>query len=152
MGRNDYTVLYAFEERHRLINEGIVQMVFSSVSFIFAFLPVTLVGYYLFGRTRARNIWLLIMSLLFYVWGGPAFLPVMLFSILINYTGGLGFLRLREGKGRRIWLIVVVSGNLALLGYWKYMTFILGEIKKITELEFRVDPIILPIGISFFTF
>lgn len=65
-------------------------MVFSSTIFIFFFLPVTLAGYFVMPSIRTKNFWLLATSLFFYFWGGSAFFPIILYSIILNYFGGLG--------------------------------------------------------------
>lgn len=127
-------------------------MVFSSVTFIFAFLPVTLIVYSLL-RSRARNWWLLAVSLFFYAWGGLSFLPVMLVSILINYAGGMGLIRFRPGtRSGKAWLSFIIALNLALLGYWKYFNFGVSIAESITGRNFGLPQVALPIGISFFTF
>ena len=127
-------------------------MVFSSVPFIFAFMPVTLIVCYLLRNNALQNIWLLMVSLLFYAWGGPSFLPVMLASILINYTGGIVLSVARAERVRRACLWVFLLGNLTLLGYWKYFSFLASEIERLMHIPLYIDPIVLPIGISFFTF
>ena len=130
-------------------------MVFSSTIFIFFFLPVVLAGYFLLRSTKSRNIWLLIVSLFFYFWGGASFFPIILYSIVLNYTGGrvLGALQAagRE-KARKAALAVFVVLNLLNLGYWKYTKFIMQTICDITGATLTIPNIILPIGISFFTF
>ena len=63
-------------------------MVFSSTIFIFCFLPLVLAGYFLLRSIRSRNTWLLAVSLIFYFWGGASFFPIILYSIILNYTGG----------------------------------------------------------------
>lgn len=129
-------------------------MVFSSTIFLFFFLPIAVVGYFLIP-TKGRNYWLLAVSLFFYYYGGAAFFPVIICSILLNYAGGLFIGLLQEAKkpqAEKIILIIAVTGNLAMLTYWKYIGFILQTIKDITGFSISVPDIILPIGISFFTF
>lgn len=113
-------------------------MLFSSNTFLFGFLPVTVLSYYLCPR-RGRNVLLLILSLVFYGWGEPKFLPLMLFSILLNYLCG----RAVAGKHPRAALWVGVCLNLAMLGFFKYGRFFFGS---------RFPEIPLPIGISFYIF
>ncbi len=130
-------------------------MVFSSSIFIFFFLPIVLSGYFLLRSVKVRNIWLLLASLLFYLWGGYAFFPIILYSIALNYTGGriLGILQAKEyEKARKAAFIMVVSLNLLSLGYWKYTKFIVQIVNDITGSRFMIPDIVLPIGISFFTF
>lgn len=129
-------------------------MVFSSAVFLFFFLPLTLAGYYILPE-KAKNIWLLFMSLFFYAWGGIALVPVILYTILLNYAGG-GLLEYTEKKGYeklRKWIfILVVLLNIGNLGYWKYGMFFLQIVRGITGLAFDIPEILLPIGISFYTF
>ena len=130
-------------------------MVFSSVVFIFCFLPITLAGYFLFRPIKWKNIWLLIASLFFYFWGGYTFLPVILYSIALNYAGGyvleIPKLSERERLRKGIFISILVL-NLLNLGYWKYTKFIMQTFCDLTGLRFAIPDIILPIGISFFTF
>lgn len=130
-------------------------MVFSSVTFIFFFLPVTLIGYYLLGK-KARNIWLLFASLFFYAWGGLSALPIILVSIIANYFGGYFVDKARvceNYKLEKAIFVLTIALNLLLLGYWKYFNFTLGILDHfIPGITNRFDEVILPIGISFFTF
>lgn len=134
-------------------------MVFSSTLFLFLFLPITLVGYFLI-RLELRNVFLLIMSLIFYAWGEPIYVFLMLGSILINYLTGvlIHFQRIKQSKlftENRI-LIGCIIINLALLFYFKYINFFINNLNIIfnyCELKPIAYPNIpLPIGISFFTF
>lgn len=126
-------------------------MVFSSVIFLFAFLPVLLVCYFAVPRAArwARNGVLLLFSLFFYGWGGPRLLGLMAASIAVNYCGGLLCAPCRPL--RRSWLILTVGVNLALLGYFKYAGFLMENL-ALLGLPVTVPKILLPIGISFFTF
>ena len=129
-------------------------MVFSSKIFLFYFLPVVLVGYYLMKRNRkASNLFLTLMSLLFYAWGEPKFVFVMMGSIGANWLFGLWIDRLkREGKNARPVLTLSVVFNLALLGVFKYLTFLVTNLDNFFGLSLPIPKIALPIGISFFTF
>ncbi len=132
-------------------------MVFSSVTFIFAFLPLSLAGYYLIRNIKWKNVWLLWVSLLFYAWGGLSFLPIMIVSILINYVGGMGLFmcdeRFPEKLNLRKWILLInILLNLLLLGYWKYFNFSITILNDILNTSINVPTIALPIGISFFTF
>lgn len=120
-------------------------MLFSSVIFLCYFLPAVLVLYYLlfFSRT-AQNILLLLSSLLFYAWGEPVYILLMLFSILFNSL--MGYLVQGERKGKRFFLIAALVCNLGMLFVFKYLTFLL---KSVGVRGFSVS---LPIGISFYTF
>lgn len=129
-------------------------MVFSSNTFLFFFLPICLIGYYIL-RNKARNTWLLFMSLLFYAWGGLGFLPTICTSILLNYLGGYLLYRsekIQKEKLRKGIFILVVVLNLLLLGYWKYLNFFTETLGSVLGKSFGLEKIILPIGISFFTF
>ncbi len=130
-------------------------MVFSSTIFIFCFLPLVLAGYFLLRSIRSRNTWLLAVSLIFYFWGGASFFPIILYSIILNYTGGrvLGALQ-NTGRERlrKFSFTIFVVLNLLNLGYWKYTKFMMQTICDVTGFSLTIPDIVLPIGISFFTF
>ena len=123
-------------------------MVFSSYTFLFYFLPPLLILYYLIPRRSlgGRNLVLLAFSLFFYFAGGPRHLPLMLLSIAINYVGGL-----LCGRRRRWALVLTMAVNLGVLGWFKYAGFV-GENLRALGLPLSVPEVVLPIGISFFTF
>jgi len=130
-------------------------MLFSSTTFIYLFLPgVILVYYGILRRSRLlQNVFLLAASLVFYAWGEPAFVFVMIASILINWTLGLLIDKNREKRtAARVILAADVLFNLGMLFVFKYLTFTGGLIRAITGVDLHVSPIRLPIGISFFTF
>lgn len=128
-------------------------MVFSSLSFLFYFLPAILFLYYILPKKfrYGRNFVLLIGSLFFYFVGEPKAIVVMLLSIFINYLGGIAVNRGGE-KQRKISLAIVVILNLAILFYYKYLMFIVGNLSKIFDINVETKSIYMPIGISFFTF
>jgi D-alanyl-lipoteichoic acid acyltransferase DltB (MBOAT superfamily) len=133
-------------------------MLFSSYEFIFLYLPVTLAGYLLLNRLRlttAANTWLLAASLFFYAWWNAAYLPLILGSILFNYTIGSLLAESSDLKRRlvskRAILVVGLVGNVALLGYFKYMDFFLGSLNAALGTDLPLLRIVLPLGISFFT-
>lgn len=131
-------------------------MLFSSLVFLFLFLPLVLVGYYLLPR-RARNGFLLVANFVFYGFGEPAFVLLMLFSILFNYAGGLCIARIPMNRGKKAVLIGTLGGNLLLLGIFKYAGFLTDTLRLLPPLQglpFLSKPlsIPLPIGISFYTF
>lgn len=107
-------------------------MLFSSTEFLFAFLPLTLILYYLFSFSRhLKNIILLAASLYFYAWGEPRFVYVMLASIVCNYIAGLGIGTARTNGHPRTAKLMLTLGilcNLGLLFVFKYLTFVLGNI------------------------
>lgn len=124
-------------------------MIFSSASFLFAFLPCVAIVYYLLRSRTARNVFLTFVSLFFYAWGEPWFVLVMLLSIAINW-----FIALRIGAGehKKAWLVVGLVCDLGLLAVFKYLGFLMENVNWIFRLSLPVPQIVLPIGISFFTF
>ncbi len=130
-------------------------MVFSSVTFLFIFLPIVLLTYYIIN-TRHRNLFLTIASLFFYAWGEQMLVFLMVFSIATNYLGGLLIGYFVEKNVRalaKIGLLSFVFINVALLFYFKYTNFFFESFNslKIVQLS-EIEEVILPIGISFFTF
>ena len=127
-------------------------MVFSSLLFLFIYLPVVLAIYYLVPR-RWRNLWLFIANLVFYGWGEPVYILLMLFSITVNYFAGILIDRFRENrrKAKRILLLDVVI-NLAMLGFFKYYDLFASTLSMIPGVSVRALHLALPIGISFYTF
>lgn len=130
-------------------------MLFTSLEFLFLFLPVVL-GVYFILPIALRNYWLLIASLFFYAWGEPSFLLFMLASIVFNYSMAIIIDGMKKGRPlRKAMLAVDVIGNLSVLFVYKYMNFATGIIHRLlpwTEEMFEVTAFVLPIGISFFTF
>ena len=124
-------------------------MLFHAYEFIFLFLPISLaVFYFLIGkRTRAAMAWLILCSLFFYGWWNPAYLPLILGSCFINYLFGR---KLQQDPSRLI-LTLGIGFNIALLGYFKYAVFVSGVLADVTALNWRIEDIVLPLGISFFT-
>ncbi len=129
-------------------------MLFNSYAFLLAFLPVTLLGFFAFGRLGkgAGAGWLALCSLFFYGWWDTRYLLLLLVSICANYLVG-SYIARHPGsaKGRRM-LAFAVVGNLGLLGYYKYADFFLSSSNALLGTEWPIFGIILPIGISFFTF
>ena len=109
-------------------------MVFSSFVFLLAFLPIVLLLYYL-CPARLRNLVLLVFSLVFYAWGEPVYVLIMLFSIVFDYANGRLIEHFKNkncpGKAKAA-LIVDLCGNLAILGFFKYTDFVIGSINSIT--------------------
>ena len=129
-------------------------MVFSSLTFLFLFFPIVIGVYYLCPRAL-RNLWLLAASLLFYAWGEPVYIRLMVASILFNYLCGLGVaaLQKREKKGiAKTLLILCVVGNIGALGVFKYADLLIGTINGIAGSHLALLELALPIGISFYTF
>lgn len=125
-------------------------MVFSSTTFLFLFFPLVLLGYYNpFVRSRTfKNMFLLAASLLFYAWGEPVFVFLMLFSIAVTWWMGL---HIGNHKGKKI-LMLGVAYHVIVLFVFKYLTFALKELQLLFGEQAGVIEIALPIGISFFTF
>ena len=127
-------------------------MLFSSITFLFIFLPVTLALYFIVPH-KFRNIIMLIASLIFYAWGEPVYIILMLLSILLNYICGLDIYH-KEGdpqKARRSLIFAVVC-NLLLLGFFKYYGFVLDSLNAVLPVDIPYRELPLPIGISFYTF
>lgn len=127
-------------------------MVFSSLTFLFVFLPVTILIYYIAPK-KIRNLILLIMSLVFYAWGEPVYILIMLFSTIFDYTNGLLIEKYRNRKkiAKGVFLNSIII-NLGILGFFKYYKFIIFNINSITGLNLPIFDIPLPVGISFYTF
>ena len=129
-------------------------MVFSSLLFLFRFLPMVLLLYFAAPR-KLRNLVLLLVSLVFYAWGEPVYVILMIVSILISWTGGLSvdhFLRAGRERAAKVSLILSVTAGLALLGFFKYADFVLRTFNEITRSDVPLLSLALPIGISFYTF
>ena len=127
-------------------------MVFSSLIFMFVFLPVVLLVYYLLPK-KFRNLFLLIADLFFYGWGEPILVLLMVFSIIINYIAGIFIGKTDDQKRKKAILIVSVIIDLGLLAFFKYAGFFTENLKIILPfLNIKVLEIPLPIGISFYTF
>ena len=128
-------------------------MVFSSIIFIFAFLPITLLLYYI-APEILKNPVLLIFSLIFYAWGEPVYVVLMIFSIIFNYVMGLDIQeRLNIGKqtAKRS-LIFTIIVDLGLLGFFKYYGFVSSNLNAVLPFDLPEIDVTLPVGISFYTF
>lgn len=127
-------------------------MLFSSIVFLFSFLPAVMILYYLLP-VRFRNVILLLASLVFYAWGEPVYLFLMLLSILFNYFSGLDIARnLQDKRAAKRSLVFNLIINLAVLGFFKYEGFILDTLNGILPVHISYHALPLPIGISFYTF
>ena len=127
-------------------------MIFSSLTFLFAYLPVTLALYFLVPL-RWRNWVLLVVSLFFYGWGEPVYILIMFLSILIDYTHGMLVEKYRSDDRKARWFVAQsVIFNLLLLGFFKYWDFLAANLSLIPGVQIPQFGIPLPIGISFFTF
>ena len=126
-------------------------MVFSSLFFIFFFMPIFLIIYYLVPN-KIKNIILLIFSLLFYSWGEPIYIVLLLFSSVVDYSNGYFINKFKDSKVKtRFFLILSIVINLSLLGVFKYSNFIISNL-NLLGLKISSNSLALPLGISFFTF
>lgn len=127
-------------------------MVFSSIVFLFTFLPITLILYYISPR-KMKNIVLLLISLIFYAWGEPVYVFLMMFTTVFDYLIGLLINKYRRNKikSKRIFIFAVLV-NLGILGFFKYYGFIIENINSVFSLNIGYNQLPLPIGISFYTF
>lgn len=132
-------------------------MLFNSFVFLFAFLPVAYCVFWLLRSSQSRYVWLALTGYVFYGYWDARFCLLMAFSTLVSYLAGLGFLRWNDPRRRKLCLIVPVTVDLSLLGFFKYANFALNSTRDLVHLfgfDLRVPhyAIILPIGISFYTF
>ena len=132
-------------------------MIFSTFKFIAFFLPVTFFVYYALNRLKYHSIakiWLVVCSLYFYSQGSPAFFPFFVCSITGNYIVGLKLISMEGNQSsQKKWLLAIgLLGNVALLGYYKYTDFFIENYNALTGAAVPLKHIVLPIGISFFTF
>lgn len=126
-------------------------MLFSSMTFVFMFLPIVCGLYFIVRRNiTLANLLLLLASIFFYAWGEPRYVIIMLSTILVNYLGALGCTQFQ--KSRRIILWTTVLINLGVLVYFKYFNFILDNVNSIFAMDAKFIDVIMPIGISFYTF
>ena len=123
-------------------------MVFSSIPFLFFFLPIVLICYYLVPF-KLKNYVLLVFSFIFYAWGEPVYIILMIFSCLLNYFYALYHDKV---KNRKLLFILCIVANLLILGFFKYADFLIDVINSIFRLNINPLKLALPIGISFFTF
>ncbi len=125
-------------------------MVFSSLYFLFSFLPLVFCLYFLVPGFF-KNIILLLASIFFYAWGEPVYVVLMLFSVVFNYILGLD-MDSTEGNEKKILLFFAVSVNLFILGFFKYYGFCIETVNSLFRLSIPCRELALPIGISFYTF
>ncbi|MFA6203468.1 MAG: MBOAT family O-acyltransferase [Gallionella sp.] len=136
-------------------------MLFNSYSFIFIYLPIVLLGYFQLAKIKHTYAaaWLAFASLFFYGYWNPAYIGLLLGSIVCNYAFGMWIAKTPEsgksevvGGGRKPLLVVAIAANLALLAYYKYANFFIGSVNSVAGTQWSLGEIILPLGISFFTF
>lgn len=127
-------------------------MIFSSLLFIFVFLPVVLIVYFLVPR-KFKNLCLFVFSLIFYAWGEPVYVFLMLFTTGFDYIAGYYISKYRDEKAKaRIFLIISICVNLGLLGFFKYSSLLVETFNSIAGFSIPLPAVALPIGISFYTF
>ena len=124
-------------------------MVFSSLVFLFLFLPIVLTMYYI-SNDKFKNYILLLSSLFFYAWGEPKYIFLMIISIFINYIFGIKVSK--DSQSKKLWLIFSIIFNLGILVIFKYANFLTDNINSIMKIDLGIPQIALPLGISFFTF
>lgn len=127
-------------------------MIFSSIPFLFYFLPITVILYFVLSKSL-RNLELLLASLVFYAWGEPKYVLLMAGSIIVSYVFSLfvGKCAPRSKKAKLL-LFIAVALNVLALGIFKYTDFVLAGINSILSLDITLPQIALPVGISFYTF
>ncbi|MGF1461453.1 MAG: MBOAT family O-acyltransferase [Leptolyngbyaceae cyanobacterium] len=135
-------------------------MLFNSFEFILAFLPITILGYYLLSKSKFSKfsslglVWLVLASLFFYSWWNPWNLPIILISVIFNYFWGEIIARTQSTQKRKkqLFLAVGITANLLLIAYYKYADFFISNINFVSGSDLPLLEVILPLGISFFTF
>lgn len=133
-------------------------MLFNSYEFIFLFLPITFAGFFLLGSAshRLAALWLALASLFFYGWWDPRYVLLLVGSIAFNYAIGVAIGRAQRDDApttaARALLVIGLVVNLAVLGYYKYTDFFIRSANELTSADWALQHVILPLGISFFTF
>ena len=132
-------------------------MLFNSFVFLFAFLPITYVVFWTLRTASARYVWLTISGYVFYGYWDPRFCLLMAFSTVVSFSAGLGFLRWSDPRRRRLLLVVPIVLDLSILGFFKYANFVVDSLARVLNwagagIAVPHWNIILPIGISFYTF
>ena len=129
-------------------------MLFNSPAFLLIFLPLTLAGFYLAAQ-RGRQLaalWLVVASVAFYAVWNPSFVILLLGSVAFNYSVGVALGRLRKDRRRQLLLIAAIGIDLGLLAFFKYVDFFIGTVNDLSGTQMPLAHIVLPLGISFFTF
>ncbi|MCK9201424.1 MAG: MBOAT family protein [Gallionella sp.] len=132
-------------------------MLFNSYGFIFLYLPVVLIGFFVLARTSRTFAagWLALASVFFYGYWNPAYVGLLLGSIVCNYAFGMWIAKAgvrHEARRKKQVLIVAIAANLVLLAYYKYANFFVGNLNELAGTSWTLGEIMLPLGISFFTF
>ncbi len=127
-------------------------MVFSSLTFLYIFLPLCLVGYFLTNKIKVRNYILLFFSLVFYAWGEPKYIFLMICTTAVDFFAGLLIEKYRGTKKAKLFLILAVVLTLSTLGLFKYSDFFAESANRLLHMKLPLLGLTLPIGISFYTF
>lgn len=129
-------------------------MLFNSFEFLFVFLPSVLLGCLLFSafKSSSAKIWIIFSSLFFYSWWNAFHILIILSVMLFTFTVGQSMLRVSDSRLRKALLVLGLSVDIAVLGYFKYFIFFAESINSFVGTSFRLDPILLPLALSFFTF
>ncbi|MBR4941562.1 MAG: MBOAT family protein [Clostridia bacterium] len=127
-------------------------MVFSTLPFVYFFLPICLILYYSMRKLKAQNIVLLAMSLLFYSWGEPVWIILMILTALVNYFCGRKIGYAADEKSRKLWVVISIAVSLGSLAVFKYTGFMINNANMIPGINIPAWKLTLPIGISFYTF
>ena len=124
-------------------------MLFSSMTFLFVFMPLVMAVYFL-SKKEIRNYVLLIASIIFYAWGEPRYLAIMIITILVNYAGAI-LLDKHYSSRQRLWIVsLTIVLDLSFLFYFKYFNFVVDNINGVLATDFQLLDVIMPIGISFY--
>lgn len=126
-------------------------MLFSSMTFLFVFMPLVITIYGL-SKKEIRNYVLLVASIIFYAWGEPRYLAIMILTILVNYVGAIEMARFFNKTKRKLILATTILVDLGVLVYFKYFNFIVDNINGWFQTSLDVIDVVMPIGISFYTF
>ncbi|SFR75204.1 MBOAT family O-acyltransferase [Anaeromicropila populeti] len=132
-------------------------MIFTTYEFLLLYLPLTFIGYFILNKCNfygISKIWLITASFIFYAQGSPDFFPYFLASVIGNFVVGSALSDLKENDKlqRKLLLLIGILANVFLLGYYKYMDFFIENVNALAGTDFTLKHIVLPIGISFFTF
>ena len=127
-------------------------MIFSSLLFIYLFMPALFLCYFITKNNAVRKSILIFFSLLFYAWGEPLYVFLMVFMVAVNYISGILIDCYRNNKKCRIWLVISIAVNLGILCIYKYTGLFVDTLNSVFSLSVPVPDIRMPIGISFFTF
>ncbi len=129
-------------------------MLFNSYEFIFLYLPVVFFGFFCIARSNHKlaALWLAVASLFFYGWWNPRFVLLLLASVVFNYVLGSLISPIRQTPRAKVFLVTGIATNLVLLGVFKYVNFFIVTLNSLTTMPIATIDIVLPLGISFFTF